>query len=133
MTEEEKKQEKVDALKILFPERRVKLAENIDVVVTPISLKEMPKISNAFGKVMRLAAQGVTFAEISTIALTELMELIPYCIDLPPESIPQWAIPDIIDIVLEQNATDNIVGKWEALILKLTEKFQGAQVNQSEK
>jgi len=117
---------KIEALKVLFPERKVKLAENIDVIVTPLSLKEMPKVSDAFGKIMKLAASGVTFAEISTVAISELMELLPYCIDLPPESIPQWAIPDIIDIVLEQNATDNVVGKWQALITKMTERFQAS-------
>jgi len=119
---------KIEALKVLFPERKVKLAENIDVIVTPLSLKEMPKVSDAFGKIMKLAASGVTFAEISTVAISELMELLPYCIDLPPESIPQWAIPDIIDIVLEQNATDNVVGKWQALITKMTERFQASTV-----
>jgi len=130
MVDEKKKSE---ALKVLFPERKVKLAENIDVTITPLSLKEMPKVSDAFGKIMRLAASGVTFAEISSVAISELMELLPYCIDLPPESVPQWAIPDIIEIVLEQNATDTVVGKWEALIIKLTERFQATKETQGEK
>jgi len=117
-------EKKTNALDVLFPEKKVPLSETLYVTVRPLSLKEMPKVSVAFNKIMQYVAEGRSFAEVGSMALTELMELLPFCVDLPPQNIPQWAIPDIIDIVLEQNATESIVGKWQALITKLQGKFE---------
>lgn len=112
MTEEKKKD---SVLAVMFPGREVKVGDGV-IKVTPLSLKEMPKVVDAFGIIMRLAEGGVGHAEIAVAAMRELLEILPFCIDRPPEDVPSPAVPDIIEIVLEQNLTETSVGKWTALI-----------------
>ena len=116
----------MNKLEVLFPEREViiKLGEvEIPVLVSPLSLEDLPKVAKAFGRLMELAEGKVlSNSELAAKGLEELLLLVPYCIDLPPNRVPASQVPDILEVVVEQNITDEIVGKWMGLVQKLVEK-----------
>ena len=110
-------------LEVMFPEREVVIKigeEEVVVLVTPLSLEDLPKIAQAFGRLMKLAEGAeLSSAEIAAKGLEELLLLIPYCIDLPPKQIPATEVPDLLEVIIEQNITEEIVGKWGSLVQKL--------------
>jgi hypothetical protein len=118
--------EEVDSntvLDILFPEREVpiKEIEDLIIVVRPLSLKDLPKVSDAFGVLMRYAMAGYDPIAIAAKGFGEIAKLIPYCINVPPESIPASYGPEVMEIIVEQNITDDVIKKWTALVGKRTE------------
>jgi hypothetical protein len=125
-----KKKETGDVLDVMFPEREVSLAEGQTLKVRPLSLEDLPKVAKAFGKVLNLTEAGKSPADIAISGLEEILQIIPYCIDRPPSEVPSTAVPEIIEIVIDQNITDDAVGKWQALIQRALD-LQGA-VDQSE-
>jgi fumarylacetoacetate (FAA) hydrolase family protein len=110
-------------LKVLFPARVVTLSDGeTKVTVTPLSLENLPKVADSFGELMKYAEGGATgAAEIAAKALKEVLQLVPYCIDMEPKYIPASEVPDILEIVVEQNITEAIVGKWMGLVQKVIE------------
>jgi hypothetical protein len=133
MAEQEEK--KGDELKVLFPGEEVDLGgEAGKVKVSPLTLEDMPKVVGSFGKIIKLAEAQVDEAQLAIVAMTELLEILPYCIDRPAKEIPSTAVPEILDIVIEQNVTEAAVGKWTALVQRVLElrPEQGAQ-DQSKK
>jgi hypothetical protein len=118
--------EDVDAdtvLNILFPEEEVQIKEIDDlvIVVRPLSLEDLPKVSDAFGVLMRHAMAGYDPVTIAAKAFGELSKLIPYCINVPVKKIPASYGPDIMEIVVRQNITDDVIKKWTALVEKVSE------------
>jgi len=131
----DEKKKKSSALDTLFPEKEVALSDKVSVTMRPLSLKDLPKVTEAFGKIMSLAEEGMATSEIATAALSELLQLIPFCIveDLSPEEIPATAAPFLAEVFLSQNVTDEVVGKWVALAEKiavLQEAGQGGKKKQ---
>ena len=119
----EKKDQARDVLKVLFPSEEIEICEGQTVRVTPLSLADLPKVVDAFSVIMRLAEKGVSPSEIAVVGGTELLKILPYCINRPPEEIPGTVVPDIIEIVLKQNVTDAVVAKWKALIRRVAEQI----------
>jgi len=116
----EKEREKVDELSILFPEKEVELPDGSKVVVKPLSLKQLPKVVSEFATVLSDAAHGGrTPTELAVNAFAALLKIMPYCISRPPDRIPAEVVPDILEIVAEQNFSEGVLGKWSALIQKL--------------
>lgn len=115
-------------LKILFPEKEVKVGE-AKIVVKPLSLKDLPKVAESFTKILAIAdecraeaaklGEVPEYGKIVTAAFSELIDLIPFCINCPPEEVPADLVPDILEIIIEQNASDAALGKWKALGLKV--------------
>jgi hypothetical protein len=110
-----------DVLEVMFPEKEVDLGSKRKITVSPVSLEDLPKIAKSFGKVLSMAETGKSPAEIAITGLEEILQIIPYCIDIPPKEVPSTAVPEIIEIVIEQNITEESVGKWSALIQKAIE------------
>ena len=110
-------------LKVLFPKRVVTLSDGeTKVSVTPLSLEDLPRVADSFGALMRHAEGGVTGpSEIAAKALGEVLKLVPYCIDIPAKAIPSYDVPQILEIVVEQNITEDVVGKWMSLVQKIIE------------
>lgn len=132
-------------LNVLFPGKSVPLPDGSVVNVTPLSLKDLPKVVEAFGTIMKLATEQArsekkvtktptkkktasdkldksaesAYAEIAAAGMKELLQILPYCIDRQPEEIPFEAVPEIITIVIEQNVTDSAIKKWTALVQTL--------------
>ena len=101
---------------VLFPEETVDLPDGSVVTVRPLSLEQLPKVMDAFGTIMKKAEVRTSDSEVATVALAELLKLLPYCIDKEPSDIPGDIVPDILEIVLKQNVTDAAISKWTALI-----------------
>ena len=113
----------IDELKVLFPEREVKLSDGVTIVkVTPLSLEDLPKVADSFAILMKTAESGeVGPSEIAAKALGEVLKLVPYCIDYPPKQIPAHDVPSVLEVVVEQNITEDVVGKWMSLVQKVLE------------
>ena len=111
------------ALEVMFPGREVVITiggKEVPVMVTPLSLQDLPKVAQGFGRLMRLAETGgLVPSEIAARGLEELLLLIPYCIDLPPNKVPATQVPDLLEVIIEQNITEEVVGKWTSLVQKL--------------
>jgi len=82
---------------------------------------------------MKHAEVGDPPSEIASKALGEVLKLIPYCIDLPAKYIPASDVPDILEVVISQNISQDIVGKWMALVEKIKEVGEGDQSEAVEK
>ena len=110
---------KPDPLSVLFPERRVDLGHGIHVTVRPLPLADLPKISEAFGKVLAYAAQGIHPAQITLMALSEVIQCLKYTIDRDPTEIPSTAAPRLMEVFIEQNLDADTLGNWSTLIGKI--------------
>jgi len=119
----EKKKRTGNVLKVLFPGEEVEICEGQKVKVTPLSLADLPKVIDAFSVVMQLAEKNVPPSDIAVVGCTELLKILPFCIDRPPEEIPVTVVPDVIDVVLRQNITDASVAKWKALVQRVSEQI----------
>jgi hypothetical protein len=108
-------------IKTLFPAREVVLSDGeTKVTVTPLSLENLPKVADSFGILMKHAEGGtIGPSEIAAKALGEVLKIVPYCIDLPASKVPSVDVPDILEIVVEQNITEGVVGKWMSLVQKV--------------
>ena len=110
-----------EELNVLFPTREVTLSDGeTRVRVTPLTLENLPKVADSFGALMKHAESGVTGpSEIAAKALGEVLKLVPYCIDIPAKAVPSYDVPAILEIVVEQNITEEVVGKWMSLVQKV--------------
>jgi len=116
----EKEESKDRTLNVLFPGEEVDIGGGVKVTVRPLSLPHLPKVINAFSSLMSKAEAGMPPSELAVNGMLDLVELLPFCLDLQSEEIPVTALPDILEKVIEQNVSDAVVGKWQALIPKLT-------------
>ena len=110
-------------LDVMFPGKVVPIKigdQEVECTVTPLMLEDLPKIAQAFGRLMKYAeAKELLPSEIAAKGLEELLLLIPYCIDLPPSKVPATEVPGILEVIIEQNITEDVVGKWMGLVQKL--------------
>lgn len=127
MTEDEKAANGSRNLHILFPGKEVKTPNGDHVaMIKPLSLKDLPKVADAFGALMKkVTTPGYTKSDLAIEATKDILELLPYCIDEDPDKIPACYVPEILEIVIEQNITDSLVGKVKALIDKLSALGEG--------
>lgn len=120
-----------DPLKVLFPEEEVELRDGSVLKVRPLSLSNMPKVVDAFGVVLKYAEQGTSASEVATQAMSELMKLVPFCIDRDPEEIPIDSVPEILEIIVSQNINETVLGKWKALVQKVGKLQASVKMDQS--
>ena len=108
-------------IEVLFPAREVVLSDGeTKVTVTPLSLEHLPKVAESFGAIMKHAEGGnIGPSEIAAKALVEVLRIVPYCIDVKASTIPSYDVPDLLEIVVEQNITNDVVGKWMSLVQKV--------------
>ena len=107
-------------LKTLFPAREVVLSDGSKVTVTPLSLENLPIVADSFGILMKHAEGGdIGPSEIAAKALGEVLKIIPYCIDVPASNVPSYDVPDLLEVVVEQNVTESVVGKWMGLVQRV--------------
>jgi hypothetical protein len=102
-------------LEVLFPSKKIPLAKGHDITIRPLSLEDLPKAAEAFSVLMGLVSTGKTVTEIATLAISEVLKLSKYCLDIPPKYIPIDKVPDILSVMLEQNMSEDIVKKWKTL------------------
>lgn len=115
----EKKKLDSKALEVLFPHGEVALTDEVTIQVRPLSLKDLPKVTDSFGVVMKLTEAGSSPSEIAAKALQEVIHLIQYTVDIDPDHIPASVVPDLLEVVVEQNMSADILKKWMALVQKM--------------
>jgi hypothetical protein len=118
-------------LKTMFPAREVSLYDGTIVTVTPLTLENLPKVADSFGILMKHAEDGVAPSEIAAKALGEVLKIVPYCIDISPDKVLAGDVPDILEIVVEQNVTKDIVGKWTSLVQKVMTLAGGEELDET--
>jgi len=118
-------------LDILFPGEEVEIIEGYKIKIRPIMMSDLPRAIDAIEKLLEKAeslksdelAYNDKFkfgARLIKEGLTELLELIPLCIDTPLEKIPAIAgLPIIVEKFIEQNMNAAIRSKWAALIQQI--------------
>lgn len=108
-------------LDVLFPAKEVVLSDGKTIVtVTPLSLENLPIVADSFGVLMKHAEGGkIGPSEIAAKALGEVLKIVPYCIDVHPSRIPSYDVPGILETVVEQNITQDVVEKWMSLVQKV--------------
>ena len=116
-------QKKGTELDVLFPTQEVDLGNGQTVIVRPLTLEDLPKVIDAFGKIMQLADEKKPPADMAMAGMGELLQILPLCIDRKPSEIPSTILPDLIEVLIEQNLTEAVVGKWTTLIQKVSEKM----------
>lgn len=131
-------QNKKDALDVLFPGKAIPITDKLSVEVRPLTLADLPKVTSAFAQIIKMAGQGVPPSELGAEALTQFLLLLPMCINLPAEQVPTTVIPEIIEAMIEQNITDEVIKKWKGLVektdlLKNLSFVQAAQKKTSQK
>lgn len=114
-------EEKKTVLSVLFPEASVDLGHGFIAKVTPLSLKDLPKVADAFGVLMGMAERGLGPAQLASMAFGEVAKLIPYCINQDWAKIPAALAPPILEKIVEQNITDEVIKNWTALVEKISE------------
>jgi hypothetical protein len=117
-SQRKKADKEADPLAVLFPERKVPIGKGFEVTMTPLSLEKLPHISEAFGTVLRFASSGIAPAQITMLAIGEVFRVLEYCMDIPPNKVPATAVPDLLEVFVEQNLDAETLGKWKALIDK---------------
>jgi hypothetical protein len=125
-------------LAVLFPGEQVEIGEGEIVTVRPLSLENLKDVVESFQKIVTFYREGNDAATIIFKAFKEVMELLPFCIDRPMRDIPSGVAPDLLEAFLRQNLSDEVLGKWTALIQTMMSELQKRApnivpaVNQSE-
>jgi hypothetical protein len=111
-------------LSILFPSEEVEIGGGKVVTVRPLSLEHLKDVLESFQKVISFYQAGDDAPTILFKGFKEVMELLPFCIDVPMGHIPSGYAPDILEAFLRQNLAEDTLGKWTALIQTLNGELQ---------
>ena len=129
---DKKKKEDSGELRVLFPVKTIELGGGKKLTVTPLSLEDLPHVVKAFGSLVRIFEEKnknkdkpVSNAELAATATSQLLQILPYCIDLPAKEVPMAVVPEVLEIILDQNVTDLAVGKWLALVKRAVAVMPG--------
>lgn len=95
---------------------------SIDVHVIPV--ESMADAFDIILDIINLIGPDTQPGLIPIVAAKQLMKLIPFSIDIPLKEIPGTILPEIFDAIVELNLTEKVLKNWQALIQKLTAKFQ---------
>lgn len=117
-----------DELAVLFPKKTFPLDEKHSIEVKPLSLEDLPFVTDAFSRIAEMIGKGRSIPEITVSGMTELLKITKYCIDVPTKYIPMGVIPDLLTLIVEMNMNEKIVKKWLTLIELVNKELgQGEQ------
>jgi hypothetical protein len=118
-------EKKVKDIEVLFPEKSIDIGNGKALTVRPLTLKDLPKVISAFGRLVAIAEEkSENPEEIAFVAIDELTELIPFCVNASAEEIPLLHLPEVLSIIVDQNLNAAAVGKWKALVEKIPVSFK---------
>ena len=109
-------------VKVMFPKDEVELWPGNTVNVRPLSLEDLPKVIEQFKTIMDHyeGMEKLTPIEIGSTVANSLIDILPFCTGLQAKDIPIHKIPDLIEIVRNQNFPPESMGKWKALFAEIT-------------
>lgn len=112
-------------LDILFPYRSIKVGDG-EIRVRPISLEDLPKALDSLFQLAKIALDAKDTGDQIGVAIKGakyLLDLIPYCTDISPKSIPAPLVPDLIEAIIDLNYTEEAVGKLKSLFARVSPKL----------
>lgn len=114
---------------ILFPEKVLKFGD-IQVTMSPLPLDKLGMFANAFVKILDAVSMGETPSRIAVTCISEVLGILPYCLDVPLAKLPATAFPDLLIVFFEQNVTEDVVDRFLYL---MTEKVKTLSENISKR
>jgi hypothetical protein len=109
---------KKTAINVLFPKEEVPLSDGSKITVTPLSLVDIPKVIKSFAPMIKKIGESKDNADLASLCASELINILPFCIDRKMEEIPFSKLPHILQLVIDQNVPDESLVKWRTLIGK---------------
>lgn len=106
-------------LKILFPEKKIKISEDFEIHMRPLPIGKLPLVMDAFYSILQKAGPEKDQMKVAFSAMTELFTLLPHCIqeeNVVLNELPTSILPELLVTFMEQNLTADVVGKWKDLI-----------------
>lgn len=112
-----------NSLGTMFPQEKISFGEGdekITITVKPVPLSSLPLVIKSMTKLGSLVESGTSQHQIFLEAASEVLSILPHCIDVPLNQLPNYAAAEILPIVIDQNLNEDVLGKWKALIQKST-------------
>ena len=135
-----KNKQKSADLRALFPGRVVNV-NGVDIMVVPMGVRHLRRFSDAVAKIMPTLITVVGDQNdsqeawvrklVSTIlpfALSDLLVLIDDCVDVDLEDLPQWVLPKIAEVWVEESfGSEEKIRPWKDLMVSMKAKFLSPQ------
>jgi len=118
---------KPDDLDTMFPDRVVKATgrtgRRVDVTMTPLPLDKLPLVMESFEAVVNAMLKSGGDQRVAGLAaVKEAVNLLPHCMDIEMSELAATSAPDLLSLFIDQNITDDMLGKWIALAGKINER-----------
>ena len=130
-------------LDIMFPEIEVVVGDGLKIKVHPLRMSDLPKALDVLERLLlkfedmqetrsEFKSNFEFGAHMAVEGTREILDLLPFCIDMPLENIPAIpALPELAEAVIELNMNDLVRAKWKALIGQIMNAV--GPLNQGEK
>lgn len=130
-------------LKVLFPGETVHVAEGVDAVVYPLSVRHLRKFNQAIEELIpKIASQvdlrafsgekfdiGKALPMVVPILLSDALDLIADCVEgvnILDEHFPHWKLPDIVDAWIQTSfGSEERVRPWIEVVEKNIARLTG--------
>jgi hypothetical protein len=110
----------------LFPVAELEF-EGTTYEVKPIPLGKLPMLGQIVTKLINQKASGKADIEIIMDCLGDLKILVAECVDVDLDEVPLAIGADICMIIMRQNFSNEILGKWKSLGEGVIGQFQQSQ------
>lgn len=113
----------------LFPKIEIKYKDKTVATVKPIPISDVSKITHVVLKLIQNVRSGISVEQLPLMAAEDLLELIPYSIDVDINDLPSILLPDIFKAMIALNLDDTVIKNWlalfEAVSKRLPEELKG--------
>jgi hypothetical protein len=125
-----KKKKKPSEVDVLFPGNVVTAqgmnGKPIKVTMNPLPLDKLPLVMESFERVMAAMLEAQGDQRVAGLAaVKEAVVLLPHCMDVEMNKLAASAAPDLLSVFIDQNITDDMLGKWMALAEKINKRVGG--------
>ncbi len=118
---------KPNDLDTMFPDHVVKArgrkGDEVLVTMNPLPLDKLPLVMDSFQTVVdAMLVAGGDQRAAGLAAVREAVTLLPYCMDVELKELAATSAPDLLSVFIDQNITDDMLGKWMALAGKINKR-----------
>ena len=119
---------KPDDLDTMFPDNVVKArglnGSDVEVTMNPLPLDKLPLVMDSFHVVVdAMLTAGGDQRVAGLAAVKEAVILLPHCMDVEMKDLAATSAPDLLTVFIDQNITDDMLGKWMTLAGKINERM----------
>ncbi len=129
-------------LAVLFPGRKVKIEDGLEITVMPMLVHHMREFSEPIVKAIDgLVASGVDFnalgeswpklvKHLQPLLLHDLFDLLNLCADVELDDVPHWVLPIVAGEWIEENfGTAEKVRPWFEVVSKVVGKLGNQDID----